>query len=176
VLEELHRVELRREFRKRRPARRFERREPLVILGAVGDVLATSRLATAAEDDRRRHARELRRDVDGPPLLAHFLEREVEAAQTIPKGHQPRVGSALPGCSTHMSRYTRGIAARIGIRQTGQRIWYPSVECRYGRARSIARPATGAPRRRPRPLVVVARPETAPRCSCGMSLKSSPHA
>ena len=41
---------------------------------------------------------------------------------------------------------------------------------------SIAAPATSGPMSRPIPFVVVARPEIAPRCCCGMSLKSSPHA
>ena len=68
------------------------------------------------------------------------------------------------------------MAARIPIPHTGQRIWYPSVAPRYGRARSIAAPAIGAPSNSPSPLVVVASPEIAPRCYCGMSLNSKPQA
>ena len=40
----------------------------------------------------------------------------------------------------------------------------------------MAAPATSGPISSPRPFVVVARPEIAPRCCCGMSLKSRPQA
>ena len=50
------------------------------------------------------------------------------------------------------------------------------VVLKYGEARSIAPPASSGPNSSPKPFVVVARPEIAPRCWGGISLKRSPHA
>src|SRR5207245_7455762 len=66
--EELHRVERRRKVSERRPARGFERGEPLVILSGVRHVLSASRLRTATEHNGRRDPRALRRGVNGPPF------------------------------------------------------------------------------------------------------------
>jgi hypothetical protein len=48
-----------------------------VILRVVGDVLAPTLLPVAREDDRRRDARELRRDVDRAAFRGEALDREL---------------------------------------------------------------------------------------------------
>src|SRR4029077_1476751 len=100
------------------------------VLCRIRHVLAPALLAFAAEHDGGGDARELSRDVDGPPFGANVLDVQLEAAKLVPERHQPRVGSGLPVGSMRIRWYTSGIAATIGIAQTGQRIWEPSVACR----------------------------------------------
>ena len=116
-------VEPPREVREARRARRVDGREPFVILRGVRHIFAAPLLPAAAEHDSRCHAGELCRDLDRAPLGLERIDDELEIAQQVPAGHQPTVGSTLPLGSTRIMRATSGIAARIGIPQTGQRIW-----------------------------------------------------
>src|SRR5205823_10267391 len=116
ALEEPQRVELRRELSESGPPWRNESGKPLVILGRVGHVLPASDLAIAAEDDRRRHSSELGRHRHRATLRPDVRDHNLEGTELLPARHQLSVGSGsgLPGCSTFISRYTSGIAARIG--------------------------------------------------------------
>ena len=148
-----------------------------MILRRVRDVLAPALRAAAAQHDRRRHARELRRDVDRPALGRRTSSTSARARAVGPRA--PSAGRRLDGDRTarRASCGTRAESRRgSGCRRRATGSGSPSVASRYGRARSIAAPAIGAPSSRPRPFVVVASPETAPRCSSGISLKSRPQA
>ena len=147
-----------------------------MILRGVRDVLASPSAPPPPSTtvvDTRVNWDETSTDLRSVPNSSTFTSSPRSRSQSAISRERVSTG---PDCSTRMSLYTSGITARIGMAQTGHKIWYPFVSRRYGRARSIAAPAIGAPSSRPRPFVVVPSPETAPRCSSGISLKSKPQA
>ena len=120
-LEETEAFERRRERAESGLARWVELGEPVVVLGRVGHVLPTPLRTAAAQHDRCGHTRELRRHVDRPSLGPEPVRDQLEPAQSIPMRHQP-AASRVTARSARIMRATNGMAARMAMPQTGQRI------------------------------------------------------
>ena len=104
ALEQTELVQLAREQRECRAPGRIQARKPPVIFGGVCHVLAATFVTSAAQNDGRGHAGELRRDVDRAALGSRFFDVELEPPQPVPERHQPSVGSAGPLGSTLFRR------------------------------------------------------------------------
>src|SRR5947209_2353028 len=80
-------VEAARVVRERHASALAERREAVVRLRLVGDVLTVAGLARAHEDHRRRHAREVGRHGRLTPLRRERLDLELEPAHRVVERH-----------------------------------------------------------------------------------------
>ena len=156
--------------------RRPPRRRPRDRDHATNTARSSARTASATTSSRCRRAARSRGSwswTGRSGASSSRRGRRLPAARAEPRGCRPAFGPRAPRARAARRAGSRpGSGSRRAARGRRSR---PS-RSEYGRARSIAAPASGAPSSSPRPFVVVASPEIAPRCCRGISLNRSPQA